>query len=182
MTKKVGFLLLTIVDACFGQTPTGTIQGVVSDSTGAVVPGCRVLITNTGTNEAKEPRTDGSGRYVQPFLPPGTYTVRVEREGFRPVRQDNVKLDVGQNRSADFRLELGAISQEVQVTAAPPPLDTNNSSIGQVIENKRLFGEWKPDPAYFPVPERPGLGLRLSDEFLREYSVEIDKAERNSHL
>jgi hypothetical protein len=125
--------------ALLAQTPTGTIQGTIQDATGALIPSARVVITNVSTNEIKELRSGPTGRYVQPFLLPGTYRIRVEQEGFRPSLRDNIKLDVGQNRSVDFTLEVGAVTQEVQVTAAPPPLDTNTSSIGQVIENKRIL-------------------------------------------
>ena len=121
------------------QTPTGIIQGVVSDTTGAVVPGVRVIITNVNTGEKEELETGSTGRFVRPFLRPGTYTVQVELEGFRPARQDDVKLDVAQTRELTFTLEVGAVTQEVMVTAAPPPLDTSTSSIGQVIENKRIM-------------------------------------------
>jgi hypothetical protein len=104
-----------------------------------VIPDVAVQITNVATNEIKELRTSESGRYVQPFLLPGTYTVRVEAQGFRPELRNDVKLDVGQNRAVDFTLEIGSVTQEVVVTAAPPPIDVNTSSIGQVIENKRVM-------------------------------------------
>jgi len=122
-----------------GQTPTGTIQGTVQDATSAAVPEARVVITNVDTGEVKEVRTDASGRYVQPFLLAGTYSVAVEKQGFRPVKQERIKLDVAQNRSVDFALEVGALTQEIRVEAAPPPLDVNTSSIGQVIENKIIM-------------------------------------------
>jgi len=139
-TTPVAFVLaLCLAVSMSGQTPTGTVQGTVTDSTGAVIPGARIVITNIHTNEAKELRTGPSGRYVQPFLLPGTYTVLAEQNGFRPQRQENVKLNVGQNRSVDLTLEVGAVTQEIQVSGAPPPLDVNTSSIGQVIENKRIM-------------------------------------------
>lgn len=124
---------------CQPRPPTGVIQGDVTDTTGAVIPNARVIITNVNTGEKDEVQTGSTGRFVRPFVRPGTYTVQVEVEGFRPVRQDEVKVDVGQTRELSFTLEVGALAQEVQVTAAPPPLDTSTSSIGQVIENKRIM-------------------------------------------
>ena len=123
----------------WGQTPTGTIQGIVQDASNAAVPNARITITNAATNEVKELRSDSTGRYVQPFLLAGFYTVAAEKEGFRPVKRENIKLDVGQNRSVDFSLEVGALAQELRVEAGPLPLDVNTSSIGQVIENKRIM-------------------------------------------
>lgn len=133
----LGALLLVMTAAA--QTPTGTLQGTVEDSTGAVVPATRVRITNSGTNETWQLTTGATGRYVQPFLLPGTYSVHVEQEGFRPARQENVKLDVGQIRDVNFTLELGQVTEQVEVTAAAAALDAGSSAVGQVIENKRIM-------------------------------------------
>jgi hypothetical protein len=132
-------LFVAVALVAIAQSPTGTIQGLVRDASNAVVPNAVVRIKNVATNEAKELRTDAQGRYVQPFLLPGTYTVDVEMKGFRPARQEEIKLDVAQNRSVDFILEIGAVSQEVRVEATPLPLDVNTSSVGQLIENKRIL-------------------------------------------
>jgi len=135
--------LLALVLACVGlilaQTPTGTLQGTVQDSSGAFVPDAKVTITNVATNETVTLATDATGRYVRPFLPPGIYTVAVEKEGFRTVRQENVRLNVGQNRTVNLTLEVGVVTEQIQITAAPPPLDVNTATIGQVIENKRIM-------------------------------------------
>jgi Carboxypeptidase regulatory-like domain len=144
MPRKVFALLLLFVvglslSVLTAQTPTATLQGTIRDATGAVVPEAKVTITNANTNEAIEVSTNSEGRYLRPFLPPGAYVVTVEKTGFRTVRQENIRLNVGQNRSVDLALEVGAIAQELQITAAPPPLDVNTSSIGQVIENKRIM-------------------------------------------
>jgi hypothetical protein len=121
------------------QTPTATLQGTVLDATNAVVPDARVTITNANTNESIRVTTGADGRYIRPFLPPGTYFLVVEKTGFRAVRQENVKLDVAQVRVVDIVLEVGAVTQEVTVQAAPPPLDTATATLGQVIENKRIM-------------------------------------------
>src|SRR5689334_10543016 len=115
-------LVLTL--ACAGtlvaQTPTGILQGVVQDASGGVVPDAKIVITNVATNERRELRTDSAGRYVQPFLLPGTYSITAEKTGFRTIVQENVKIDVGQNRSVNLELEIGGVTQEVRVEAAPP--------------------------------------------------------------
>jgi hypothetical protein len=123
----------------FGQTSTGTIQGVVQDASGGLIPDVKVSIVNVATNETKQLRTDSSGRYVQPFLLPGTYSVTAERDGFRPVKEENIKLDVSQNRSVDFHMTIGMVTQEVQVSAAAAPIDVNTSAVGQVIDSKRIM-------------------------------------------
>jgi hypothetical protein len=135
LTLLAGFSLFVLM----AQTPTATLQGTVRDASGAIVPEAKVTIVNVNTNESVQVSTGSDGRYIRPFLPPGTYTVTVEKSGFRTVRQENVKLDIGQNRSVDLALEVGVVTQEIQISAAPPPLDVNTSSIGQVIENKRIM-------------------------------------------
>jgi hypothetical protein len=138
-TIRVVLLGLALTAIAVAQTPTGTIQGIVEDSSGAVMPDATIKIVNVNTNEVKDLRTDAGGRYLQPFLLPGTYSVTAEKEGFRPVRQDNILLDVGQNRSVDLKLEVGSTRQEIVVEGTPPPLDTNTSTVGQIIENKRII-------------------------------------------
>ncbi|MCL5744829.1 MAG: carboxypeptidase-like regulatory domain-containing protein [Acidobacteria bacterium] len=123
-------LLICFAFLLRAQTPTGTIQGVITDPSSAVLPDAKVVITNVATNETKTLRTDATGHYIQPFLLTGTYAVTVEKEGFQTVRQDNIKLDVSQNRSVDVMLPVGPSTQSVRVEATPPPVDVNTSSVG----------------------------------------------------
>src|SRR5271170_1489943 len=76
------------------QSPTGTIQGVVTDSTGATVQGGSVTVVRTTTRETSTTTTDSAGRYSIPFVQPGIYTVNVEAKGFRSATQENVQVDV----------------------------------------------------------------------------------------
>ena len=120
------------------QTPTGTLQGSVTDPSGAAVPEATVRITNTGTNETRELKTDSSGRYVQPLLNPGVYTLTVEAKGFRSAREENIKVDISQNRSVDFTLTVGQLSEQVEVQATTAPLDTNSATLGQLIGQRSV--------------------------------------------
>ena len=120
------------------QTPTGTLQGTVSDPSGSAVTGANVTVTNTGTNEKKELTTDTAGRYVVPFLTPGTYTVTVQARGFTSSKVDNIKVDVSQTRDVNVSLQVGAISQQVEVQAAAAPLDTSGATTGQVIDTRKV--------------------------------------------
>jgi hypothetical protein len=140
--QRILSLTLTLALSLGGllaQTPTATLQGIVKDPTGAVVPAAKVTITNANTGESRVITTDESGRYVQSFLLPGLYQITVEAAGFQILRQENVRLEVGQNRSVDLTLSLGAVTQEVKVEAAPPVVDVNTSSIGQVVDTKRIL-------------------------------------------
>lgn len=139
--KIVPAILLTLlVSSCLlAQTPTGTLQGTVSDQSGALISGATVKVTNTGTNETKEFQTDSAGRFVVLFLTPGTYTVSVEAKGFNSAKEDNVKVDVSQTRAVNFSLSVGTVSEQVEVQAAATPLDTTTATTGEVIDTKKVI-------------------------------------------
>ncbi len=142
--KHLGKLICLIAIACLArlaiaQTPTGTIQGVVTDKTGAAVQGASVTITRTTTNEVRETKTDAAGRYSLPFVQPGTYNIAVAAQGFRTAKQDNVLVQVTESRPVDFRLDVGGVTQTVEVSAATETLDTDSSSLGQTIQSQTLL-------------------------------------------
>ena len=152
--QRISTLLIVVLLAfawLSAQTPTGTLQGIIKDSTGGVVPDAKVVVLNTETGESKTLTTDDTGRYIQPFLLAGDFVITVEKAGFQKLRQEAVRLDVGQNRSVDLILTVGAVTQEVRVEAAPPVVDVNSSSIGQVITNKSIMD--------LPVNGRNFMGL-----------------------
>ena len=99
------------------QTPTGTIQGVVTDKTGAAVQGASVTVIRTTTNGTKTSTTDSAGRYSFVFVEPGVYNVTAQAKGFRAAKQDNVLVQVTETRPVNFTLEVGAVAQTVEVNA-----------------------------------------------------------------
>lgn len=131
-------LLLLLAAYAIGQTPTGTLQGAVTDPSGGIVTGAKVHIVNTKTGETKDLVTDSAGRFVQPFLLPSTYNVTVEASGFQKTAQNNIYLEVGQNRALKIELAVGQASTSVNVEATTPALDTTGATLGTVIENKRV--------------------------------------------
>src|SRR5206468_7790278 len=100
---------LSIAAPCLGQT-LGTITGEVKDSTGGVVPGATVTVLNKATNATRTTSSNGVGLFDFPALPPGTYTVTSELQGFRTATRD-VALQVQQTARVDFTLELGTVSE-----------------------------------------------------------------------
>jgi hypothetical protein len=140
--KHVSFIAAVLLLFTFrlpGQTPTGTVQGVVTDPSGATVAGAKVSVVNLGTNETKELTTDSSGHYVVPFLTPGAYDVSIGAAGFNGAKQTGVKIDVSQNREVDFVLKVGAINEQVEVRAAATALETENATTGQVIDTRKVL-------------------------------------------
>ncbi len=131
-------LLLWLSAYAMGQTPTGTLQGTVTDPSGGIITGAKVHIANTKTGESKDLVTDTAGRFVQPFLLPGTYNVTVDASGFQKTAQNDVNLAVGQNRALKLELPVGKATTSVNVQATTPALDTTGATLNTVIENKRV--------------------------------------------
>jgi Carboxypeptidase regulatory-like domain len=131
-------LLVAFASPGRAQQFTGTIQGIVQDATGAVVPGAEVSVINVGTNEVRHVTTDRGGAYVAPQLKPGIYRVVVELNGFKTATVDQIKLDVQQIRGVDVRLDIGGTSESVMVVATAAPVEKVSSTVSQTIENKRI--------------------------------------------
>lgn len=131
-------ILCAIATPSTAQVTTGTIEGRVTDASGAVVPGARVTITNPAQGLARTAITGEDGGYAVPQLPPGTYEISVEKEGFQRAVLSDAKLQVAQRARIDIVLEVGALSQTVEVSGAVPLLQTDSSEVGQVIERRRV--------------------------------------------
>jgi hypothetical protein len=113
----------------------GSINGKVSDSTGAAIQGASIVITNNGTNTKQTTVSTGSGDYSF-SLDPGRYTLVVSMKGFRGYTQENVNVDALQTFTVDVSLSTGAVNESVTVTAAPPPLETSNATLGVTMEQE----------------------------------------------
>jgi Carboxypeptidase regulatory-like domain/TonB dependent receptor-like, beta-barrel len=113
----------------------GTISGTVTDSTGAVVPNATVTATNMATNVTTQRTSSSAGLYTIAPLPPGTYSVRVEAKGFRALKQDNLAVNALGVLGFNPVLTIGEAAETVEVSAAPPVLNTTNATIGLVMEN-----------------------------------------------
>ncbi len=134
---------LALVAMLLGAAPAfpqafSQLTGSVADSTGASVPGAEVTASNQETGAERSAQTNTTGSYTIPFLPPGTYTVVVNKEGFNAILRENVRLEVNQVARIDFSLEVGSVSETIEVTGALQSLESDSSSIGQVIETRAI--------------------------------------------
>ena len=111
----------------FGQSERGTITGTVVDATGAVVPGARVAVTNLSTNAVSETGTTEAGSYTAASLPVGQYTVRVEKDGFKPSIRSGVTLNAATTVRIDVALEIGTAQQAIEVSATVQLLSTESA-------------------------------------------------------
>ena len=117
-------MLLLLPVMAMAQTVTGTLQGTVSDTKGAVVQGAEVVIRNMETGQERTVQTNSEGSYAAPFLPLGRYTVTVSGAGFSKVAQENIEVTLNQTRVVSFTLNPSAVTEAVVVTADAAPINT----------------------------------------------------------
>jgi hypothetical protein len=120
------------------QVDEGSITGTVQDATGAVVPNAQVTLLNTDQGITLEVKTSNSGQYTFSPVRIGHYTVTVAAQGFSKTTQNNLSVNVGQSLQVNIQLKLGAAAETVEVNTAPPLLQTDESSVGQVITEKSV--------------------------------------------
>ncbi len=116
----------------------GEITGTVTDTTGAVIAGAKVIVTNESTNAAREVESNEVGAYNVPFLNPGVYTIQAEVEGFNAARVTGRILEVGATQQVDIALEIGVVTEVVEVQAGAQMLNTRDTALGQVIDQQRI--------------------------------------------
>lgn len=136
--RTLGCLILLALCAIVvsAQSERGTITGSVHDPSGAVIPAAKITITNTATNVATSAESNGAGEFTVPSLQVGKYTVRVEKEGFRPSEIKGLVLDAAQTVRADTTLEVGTSTQAVEVQAFAVQLQTEDAKSSVTLQNK----------------------------------------------
>ena len=131
----VALLLPAVIAA---QAVTGTILGLITDSTGAVMPGTTVTLTNTGTGQVRAVTTDANGEYTAPSLTTGRYVVKAELSGFKTVSVPDITLGVDQHFRLNLKLEVGAVEESVTVTGASPLIQTSTSELGTTVSEEQI--------------------------------------------
>jgi hypothetical protein len=142
----ISALVILVQCTVQAQITTTMMLGVVTDGTGAVVPGVTVLARNKGTNLSRSVETNEQGAYRIDFLPIGAYELEVSLPGFKTYIQKNIELKVNEPARVDAKLELGDVRETVSVTQAPSAIDTTTAQIGRTIESV--------DIANLPLVER----------------------------
>ena len=131
-------LMMSLVIPTLAQVPTGTILGVLKDSSGAVVPGAMITITNTDTGLVRTVPTGDDGAYRAPSLPTGHYSVKAEHMGFKSETQQGLTLNLADNAVINFTLQVGTSAQEVVVTSEAPLVNTSNSTLGGLVNEQQM--------------------------------------------
>src|SRR4030095_2612863 len=138
-----GAIIATLIIACgaaigSAQEFRGSVTGRVIDNSGAAVPNAAVTITNTATNVPSSTTTNGDGNYPALSLAHGSYSLTVEAAAFKKAIRQNSEIRVGDKLQLDLQLEVGNVSETVNVTSEAPLLETNSGSAGQVVEQRRI--------------------------------------------
>ncbi len=140
--KSLGFMLvlsLVFSPTLFAQVNTGTILGTVSDPSGAAIPNAKITATNEDTAFARSTQSLADGSYLIPLLPTGPkYQVVVEAPGFKSFSRTGIELQLNQNVRIDIHVQLGAVTESVQVSGQTPLVDTQSAVGGEVVESRRM--------------------------------------------
>ena len=131
-------LFLSIAAPLFGQQTTATLVGTITDSSSSSLVRAEVSVHNLQTNLTRETQTDDTGNYTMPFLPAGRYAVVAKMRGFRQAKVESVLLVVGQTGRVDFRMEIGDVTQTMEVQATAIALQTENATVGTTIDSAKI--------------------------------------------
>ena len=131
--------LVVLPSTLLAQSYTGRIMGTLKDSSGAVIPRATVTITNQQTDSQEVTTSDLEGRYSSVPLPPGAYRVEASLQGFRGAARRDVIVQVNTTVVIDFSLEVGDLTDQVEVRADATPLETDTGTVGKVVDNRRIL-------------------------------------------
>ena len=129
-------LCLSFTLPAAAQTATAELSGTVSDPTGATVPNAKVTIANAQTGLSREATTGQNGNYLFTILQPGTYNLSVEAQGFRRTVQNNIELQVNQRAEVNLQLQVGQVTDTLEVTGTAPLLEAESSTLGTVVNTQ----------------------------------------------
>src|SRR5436190_913263 len=129
-------LLFALAGVASAQGTTGTLSGKLTDSQGLAVPGATVTVT--GPQGSKSLVTDTDGRFNAPFLTPGSYSVRAELQGFKAVDIKAISIQLGQTTDVSLKMEIGGLSEVIEVTASTVVIDNTSTTTGAVLSSDLL--------------------------------------------
>src|SRR5271165_7671483 len=148
MARRVSLCVLAILCVCFllntnvamGQAVYGSIIGTVTDPQGGAVAGAKVVVTSLGKGTTEETTTNESGNFAVSHLIPDAYSLKVENAGFKTYSAASIEVSADTARTVDIQLEVGAVTQTVEVTGELPQLKTDRSDVS-IIFNERYVSE-----------------------------------------
>jgi len=174
-STTVLLILSALAGMLAAQETRGTILGRVTDSSGAVIPGVTVRLTNAATNVTVSTRSNAEGNYEMPYLLPGIYRLTAEMSGFKTLVRDGIELRISDRLSIPLAMEVGEVSEQVTVTAETPLLEAATASMGQVIDQRRI--------ADLPIAHgNPYLLMTLSPGVVHTQNPGLDRPFEPTHI
>ena len=138
-TLALALTLVLLPSLASAQTVTGTLQGTVSDTKGAVVPGVEVIVRNVETGQERNLKTNDAGSYSATFLPLGRYKVTASGQGFSTATQENIEITLNETRVIDFSLNPSGVTEAVLVTSEAAPINTTNAEIKGSLNTQEIL-------------------------------------------
>ena len=173
MSRNIAILTMwacACAGSAYAQEARGSISGRITDSSGSVVPDAKVAVSNTLTNETRRAVTNETGYYEINFLDPSTYSVSVEASGFKKVHRTGIELNVGSRIDISMTLEVGGVTETVEVTAEAPLLETTTASGGRVLDSRQLVSLPFSDTNPFALSAlAPGMQWTGQPEYRRPF-------------
>src|SRR6516225_2267854 len=146
-----------------GASTTGSINGKVSDNSGAVLPGVTVTVTSTSLMGVQTSVTDGGGNYRFPALPPGSYTVTFELPGFNVLKRENIQISMGFTAAINVQMQVASLQETVTVTGDSPVIDTSNTRVQQNFKLEALQEIPNARDLWALLAVTPGVGMGRID-------------------
>ena len=175
-------VLLVLLSVNVWAQGSVTIFGTITDATGAVVPETSITVTNILTAAVRQTPSDTSGNYVVSQLPVGVYSVAAEAPGFKLILQEDIQVQVDENRRIDFTMEVGAVTESITVAADIVQVDTRTGSLKEVIDSRRIvelpLNGRNPIQLQYLVA---GVGRRTSVGQRQNEAVSINGSRNNSN-
>ena len=166
MRTPAGCAVLSLVFAGLlsAQTTSTEVLGTVTDASGAVVPRAGVTLLRVSTGEKRTALTDTNGNYSFPLIEIGNYTVTVEAQASRAETKTGITVALQQKARVNFKLEVGATTERVEVVASGVELKTDDAAIGATIDHKRVLGDTDSEPQLRqPAGAHAGRAVRHAD-------------------
>src|SRR5579864_8194128 len=138
MKVHVLAVALLATASLYAQEFRGTFSGLVTDPQGSAMAKVKITATEKATGNKSETVSSETGEYTIPFLAPGEYEITAEMAGFKKYKREGLTLSIGEHPQVDIKLEVGATSQSVVVTAEVPMIESANASVGQVISSEEV--------------------------------------------
>lgn len=141
VSLALGLLWITLVCPVevVAQSTTQSIQGLVTDASGAIIAGAKITITNEGTGVSSTVQTNATGNYTLPLVPVGNYDLRCEMQGFKTETVKGLRVETAAQVRQNFQMQVGEVTETIEVSAAAVSLQTENANVGGVIGNKEII-------------------------------------------